>query len=310
MLPGYLDAVHAATSAVTVKHLSSRTIQQLPLPLPPLAQQHRIVERIEETFSRLDEIESTLTSLLKKLSHLRSAVLARAFRANGPLPSGWEWMTLKDVAQWGSGGTPRRTRSQYYGGDIPWAVIGDLNDGMVRVCKNSITQQGLRESSCKVVSPGTVMVAMYGASIGRLGITGTAMATNQAIAFAIPRINRSYLFYYLLSQRTWFTRAGKGAAQKNISQTIIKGWPIPVPSSEEQKRIAEGVERDISSLHVIETVLVTQLDRIQALRQSVLAEALAGRLVPQDPNDAPPSALLKRISGTRPDGAATGKARV
>lgn len=131
------------------------------------------------------------------------------------LPPGWAWMTLGEIADWSSGGTPRRTEESFYGGDIPWAVIGDLNDEIVTQCKSSITHEGLSNSNCKIIGPGTILVAMYG-SIGKLGIAGMPMATNQAIASAVPRISSRYLFYFLLAQRSQLAEAGKGATQRNI----------------------------------------------------------------------------------------------
>ncbi len=224
----------------------------------------------------------------------------------GVLPPGWTVSTLERVASWGSGGTPKRSEHRYYGGDIPWAVIGDLNDGTITECGEFITQDGLDNSSCKLVEPGTVLVAMYG-SIGKLGIAGMQMTTNQAIAFANSHLDRNYLFYYLLSQRHALTKAGKGATQLNISQTVLKPWPIPVAPFAEQGRIVAAIEEYFSRLDAASAAITAAQARIEALRRSVLAEAFAGRLVPQDPTDEPASALLERIAATqRTDPAAQG----
>ncbi len=98
------------------------------------------------------------------------------------IPSKWIWATLNDVAEWASGGTPKSGESKYYNGDIPWLIIGDLNDGLVTTSQKKITKSGLENSSAKMVSVGAILVAMYG-SIGKLGIAGIECATNQAIAF-------------------------------------------------------------------------------------------------------------------------------
>ena len=186
------------------------------------------------------------------------------------LPTGWTWTTLEKIASWGSGGTPKRSEHRYYGGNIPWAVIGDLNDGKITECGESITQEGLDNSSCKLVEPGTVLVAMYG-SIGKLGIAGMQMATNQAIAFANPHVDRNYLFYYLLSQRHALATAGKGATQRNISQTILKPWPIPVAPSAEQKRIVATIEEHFSRLDAVDTALKATRTKMDALQRSAAA---------------------------------------
>ena len=141
-------------------------------------------------------------------------------------------VTLGDVAQWGSGGTPKRSIPEYFGDGTPWLSIADLNDGIVTSAKESLTADGIANSAAKIVPPGTLLVAMYG-SIGKLGIAATEMATSQAIAFAKPRedlVDRRYLFHYLLAQRPRLQALGRGGTQMNIGQADLKAWPIPLPA--------------------------------------------------------------------------------
>lgn len=166
------------------------------------------------------------------------------------LPKGWITKTLGEVAVWGSGGTPQAGNPRYYGGEIPWAIIGDLNDGEVQQTEKTITQEGLANSSAKMVPVGALLIAMYG-SIGKMGIAKVPMATNQAIAFALPKPDQvipQYLFWYLRSQREIFLSNGKGATQQNISQTLLKAWEIPVPPLDEQRRIVETLDYHLSRL--------------------------------------------------------------
>jgi type I restriction enzyme S subunit len=183
------------------------------------------------------------------------------------LPSGWEWTTLYEVASWGSGGTPKRTVPRYYKGDVPWAVIGDLNDSVVTDTAKSISCEALDASSAKLVPKGSVLLAMYG-SIGKLGIAGRPMATNQAIAFAEPHaglLNARYLFHYLYWQRESFASAGKGATQKNISQTVLRSWPIPLPPAREQERIVAAIEEHLSRLNAAHASLASAEGRVNVL---------------------------------------------
>jgi len=154
------------------------------------------------------------------------------------LPDGWEETTLSEVGRWGSGGTPKRTNDAFYeNGTIPWVIIGDLDDSVVIETKTLITEEALAQSSAKLVPQGAVLIAMYG-SIGKLGITGRELATNQAIAFCVAHegIDTQFLFWYLMSQRLYLAGAGKGATQKNISQTVLKTWPIRIAPLLEQQR--------------------------------------------------------------------------
>lgn len=194
------------------------------------------------------------------------------------LPPQWRWATLADVADWGSGGTPKATNATYYDGDIPWAVIGDLNDGLVRTTATTISAAGLEASSAKIVEQGTVLVAMYG-SIGKLGIAGKAMATNQAIAFARPKpevVTAGFLFWWLFHQRSLLRRAGKGATQLNISQQVLKPWPIALPPLSEQRIIVSAIEAQISRLDAGIHTVALATSRLSRLRQHILDTVTGG----------------------------------
>ena len=194
----------------------------------------------------------------------------------------WREAVLQDVADWSSGGTPQAGNPAYYEGSIPWAVIGDLNDGLLISTRSTITEAGLANSAAKVVPTGTILVAMYG-SIGKLGIAGRPMATNQAIATAQPRdvIDSKFLFYYLLSQRQSLDAAGKGATQRNISQAILRPWPIRFPDNrDEQRRVVAVLEDHLSRVDAGDSSLaaarrgldVTQMAWLSAIRRGLRDE--------------------------------------
>ncbi len=179
----------------------------------------------------------------------------------------WERSTLGEIASWSSGGTPSAGTASFYGGDIPWLLIGDLNDGAVTTPSKTITGEGLANSSAKWVPQDAVLVAMYG-SIGKLGLTQFPVTTNQAIAAAVSkgRVVPKFLFYYLLSQRSSLAAAGKGATQKNIGQGTLKAWPIYFPSAlDEQRRIVELVEEQLSHLDAADAALATSKERANKL---------------------------------------------
>ena len=157
----------------------------------------------------------------------------------------WELRTLGDLGEWGSGGTPLSSTPEYYNGTIPWLIIEDLNDGVVTSSQKTITELGLKNSSAKIVEPGTLLIAMYG-SIGKLGISGIRCATNQAIAFCRHNpelVDVNFLFYYLLFSREKLLDMGKGNTQQNIGQAVLKEYEIPLPPLTEQKRIASLLAR-------------------------------------------------------------------
>lgn len=183
-----------------------------------------------------------LTFDLKKLRLEEDRLWGHQFLED--CPQTWARLPLAKLGSWGSGGTPSRGNKEYFGGNIPWLIIGDLNDGIVTRASNSITQKGLQESSATKVPIGAVLIAMYG-SIGKSGIAGIECATNQAIAHCIPNseiITSKFLFYLIRATRPKLFAQGRGLAQQNISQTILKHLMVAVPPLEEQALIVSKIE--------------------------------------------------------------------
>lgn len=157
-----------------------------------------------------------------------------------------EFFTLGDLFKISSGGTPsRREKSYYDNGDIPWIKTGDLHQVRVQQASEYITQLGLDKSSAKLFPKGTVLLAMYGATIGACSILDIEAATNQACAAFLPneKVDTNYLYYFLKSKKNDFIRDGVGGAQPNISASYLKAVDFPLPSLETQKQIAEVLEK-------------------------------------------------------------------
>lgn len=182
-------------------------------------------------------------------------------------PATWQRIPLARLGSWGSGGTPTRGNKNYYDGEIPWLVIGDLNDGVITRATNSITKEGLEQSSAVIVPVGAVFVAMYG-SIGKSGIAGFECATNQAIAHCVPDpkvISTEFLFLIIRAVKPRLFSQGRGLAQQNISQTVLKHLMISVPPLAEQKRIVAKVNELV--------LLCDQLEQLQRSRDSLRVAA-------------------------------------
>ena len=214
------------------------------------------------------------------------------------VPEGWVWTTLGEVGTWQSGGTPSRSNKTYYGGNIPWLKTGDLNDGLISYIPESITEEAVANSSAKINPTGSVLIAMYGATIGKLGILTFPATTNQACCACIEfnAIIQLYLFYFLLSQRNEFIAKGGGGAQPNISKEIIVNTFIPLPPLSEQQRIVMEIEKWFALIDQIEQGKVDLQTIIKQTKSKILDLAIHGKLVPQDPNDESAIELLKRIN--------------
>ena len=217
------------------------------------------------------------------------------------IPDSWEWVRLGEIGDWGSGATPSRTNTEYYGGDIPWLKTGDLTDGYIYDVPEYITRLALEKTSVRFNPKGSILIAMYGATIGKLGILTKAMTTNQACCACIvfPSIYNLYLFYFLLANRTTFIKKGEGGAQPNISKEKIVNTLIPLPPLAEQKRIVERIEELLPLVERYEKAW-TRLEELNKkfpldMQKAILGQAIQGKLVEQRAEEGTGQALFEFI---------------
>ncbi|RYY14724.1 MAG: hypothetical protein EON55_07820 [Alphaproteobacteria bacterium] len=213
--------------------------------------------------------------------------MAKRVTAEGPvdgpwtLPDGWRWERLDTVGRWGSGGTPNIKTPRYYGGNIPWFRSGELRDRPLADPEIKITEEGLQGSSAKLIAPGAVLIAMYGATVGKLAISTCVCATNQAVAFCIPdpeKITARYLFFYLLSIRRHLRDQAQGGAQPNISQSLLKEQIIPLPPIGKQLLIVGRIDELFAEIGNGETALARVRDDLATWRKALLKAAVTGEL--------------------------------
>ena len=197
------------------------------------------------------------------------------------IPSNWRWTRLGSVADWGSGSTPPRGNLDFYGGDIAWLKSGELNDNRALAgSEETVTQLAIKKGSFRVNKPGDVLLAMYGATIGKVAILAESAVTNQAVCGCTPfaGVFNQFLFLFLLSQREQFHSASEGGAQPNISKVKIVWTPFPLPPLAEQHRIVAKVDELMG--------LCDRLEAARANREAVrdrLAAASLARLNAPDP---------------------------
>ena len=276
-------------------NLNLNIIQNTIFPLPPLAEQKRIVATIEKFMPLIEEYGKKETELkafneqigaLTKKAILQEAVqgkLVPQIAAEGnakdlleeikkekaklikegkikkekplpeitedeipfEIPESWCWCRLGEIGDWKAGSTPSRSNPELYNGNIPWLKTGDLTDGDINEIPECISEKALESCSMRLNPIGSVLIAMYGATIGKLGILKIEATTNQACCACVPYngIYNKYLFYYLMSQKKDFTEKAEGGAQPNISREKLVVHLIPLPPLAEQKRIVNAIEK-------------------------------------------------------------------
>lgn len=286
--------INSVTYGVKMPRVGTDTMVNLLIPLPPLAEQKRIVAKIEEllplvdrysvSYEKLEQFNAKFSEDMKK-SILQYAIQGKLveqrpedgtgeelyqqiqvekqrliaekkIKKEKPLaeisedeipfdiPESWKWVKVGNIGSWSSGATPSRTNPAYYGGTIPWLKTGDLNDGFIKEIPEFITDLALEKTSVRLNPVGSVLMAMYGATIGKLGILDISATTNQACCACIPYegIHNKYLFYFLMSMRRSYIGMAEGGAQPNISKEKIVNSLIPLPPLAEQKRIVAKIE--------------------------------------------------------------------
>lgn len=258
------------------------------IPIPPIEEQQRILKEGDRWMLLVDSIDSNKEHLESIIKQAKRMILDLAIHGklvpqdpndepalellkrinpnaeitcdNGhyqnlpfEVPQNWSWTTLGKIGKWQSGSTPSRLNKDYYNGDIPWLKTGDLNDGDITHIPEYITEKALNETSVKLNPSGSVLIAMYGATIGKIGMLTYPATTNQACCACetFNGIDKEFLFFFLLSHRDEFIKMGGGGAQPNISKEKIINTYIPLPPFAEQKRIVSAVRKAFVQLDTI-----------------------------------------------------------
>ena len=297
VLPQYFQLVYMSSYVqiilttecvgATMNNLNQSVLSQILFPLPPLAEQKRVVARTKYMLSIITTLDNEQYSLHTTIKQAKAKVLDLAIHGKlvpqdpndepasellkrinpkaeitcdtpqyGKLPKGWCETLLGNIGNWQSGATPSRLRKDYYNGDIPWLKTGDLNDSVIKSIPETITRKALKETSVKLNPTGSVLIAMYGATIGKIGILALPATTNQACCACVDYMcDKMFLFYFLLANRKRFVAMGGGGAQPNISKEKITNTHIPLPPLSEQHRIVAKIEELFVHFDKIESSL-------------------------------------------------------
>ena len=260
-LPEYLFALLCKVDARDLvpdtgyPSLKCSDLANIEIPLPPLDVQQQIVDEIENKQSAINHAREIIKNLERERQYF--ACLLDGID--------YDEVKLGDVCDTTSGGTPLKSHQEYYqNGTIPWVRSGEVSQGFITSTEIKITESGLKNSSAKMLPVNSVLVAMYGATAGQVGLLKIAACSNQAICSILPndKIIPAFLYNYLRSQTKYLLSLGAGGAQPNISQQIIKNIVIPLPSIDDQKRIVAKLEAEQEIIDANKRLIDLMQDKI------------------------------------------------
>lgn len=294
------------SSSTTLPIINKSRMEKLLIPLPPLAEQERIVNRIESLFDKVDRAAELIDEARDGFEKRRAAILELAFsgeltkkwREENGVSDEWKEKSLKDICKLTSGGTPSRKNENYYNGNIPWIKTGEIRWNEIYDSEEHITEEAIVNSSAKLIPENTVLVAMYGQGLtrGRAAILKKPSTTNQAVCALIPtnEITCEFLYYYFMKNYWKFREAAKGGNQENLSGKVIGNFSIQIPSLKEQIEIVNVLKKLLDKESNVEDITYIE-ENINIIKKSILAKAFRGELGSNDLNEESSIELLKEL---------------
>ncbi|WP_104718572.1 restriction endonuclease subunit S [Helicobacter trogontum] len=277
--------------------LNADELLSIKIPLPPLEEQKAIADFLDSKCAQIDNFcekkQKLITLLNEKKQSLINECVTKGLDTNvtfkdsgveylGEIPQHWKLVRLGLILKTSSGTTPDSGNDKYYkGGQIVWINSGDLNDGFLKDSKRKITQDALDDYSVlKIFDKDSLIIAMYGATIGKTAILKVNACVNQACCVLEKSAwyNTFYLFYLFNRYKKELISMGSGGGQPNISQDIIKNLKIPLPPLKEQEQIAQFLDSKISKIDKIIEKTKKQIKLIKEYKTTLINQAVCGRI--------------------------------
>lgn len=260
---------------LTMASINTKILGETELSLPPINEQHSIASAL----TSIDNLISSLGKLIEKKKNIKQGAMQQLLTGKTRLKGftePWVYRKISEIATTSSGGTPSRSIPNYYYGDIKWFTTTELKDNYLYDSVEHITREALNNSSAKMFSANTILMAMYGATIGKLGVLKEPSTTNQACcAIKCNDIVEIFLFYILLYNRKSIIEKGCGAGQPNISQAIVNELSFLVPPCEkEQQAIATILTKMDDEI----TALEAKRAKYEAIKQGMMQQLLTGKI--------------------------------
>ena len=266
----------------TIQGLTRDYVDNLVIPLPPLAEQKRIAAVLREQMAAVDKARAAAQARLEAVQALPAAFLRQVFPQPGqPLPDGWRWVRLKEMGLFEAGGTPAKERADYWNGDIPFVTGADITDiNITRAhARAFLTKVGLYSGKTAICEVGTLLIVTR-TRVGRAGIARELMGVSQDItAFrCCPQMNAEFLCQYLHRISKQLVDNCRGATIQGLTRDYVDNLVIPLPPLAEQKRIAAVLREQMACVEQARAVAEAELEAINALPAALLRRAFSGEI--------------------------------
>lgn len=283
-----------------VPRLNLADVRRISAPVPPLPEQRRIVAKLDRLSEHSSTARDHLTRVTALATRAKQAILSQC------LSGDWPFVPLSQIANIGTGATPKKGTPRFYeGGTIPWVTSGAVNDFRIKSAEQFITPVAITETNCKVYPAGTLLMAMYGEGktrgmVARLDIDA---ATNQALAAIQIKsdapVRDEWVIWLLHSQYLKLRELASGGVQPNLNLRMVKSILVPTQPMAIQEARLKKIKNALARIDRLTEEACCASHLLDRLDERLLAKAFQGELVPQDPDDEPAEVLLKRIREAR-----------
>ena len=296
LMQEFIDAEDASTYGAKLPRADWGFIGQQRLPLPPPDEQQAIADYLDTETARIDTLVQEKEELIGLLKEARSATITEAVSRGlcpsvplkssglhflGNVPKHWKKFKVAHAFGTSSGTTPPTDEPKWYEGDVPWVQSSELRENVVFSTEKKVTVEAVQKfSALKIYPAGTLLLAMYGATIGRVGLLGVPATTNQACCALHPlgEISTQFFCWWLQAYRDELVARGYGGGQPNISATLISGMYFFAPLPEEQQAIAEYLDDETAKIDALITHTQEEIALLKELRAATIADAVLGRV--------------------------------
>lgn len=308
-LPFFIEYVVANSKGINLPRVSEKTILNTTFPLPPLSEQQRIVERIEELFAKLDEAKERLQEVANSFAVRKAAILHKAFtgeltqqwrRENGVSDESWEEKKLGEVGSWLGGGTPSTSREEYWeNGNILWITSKDMKSAVIEDTLMKVNEIGVKNSSANYIEKPALLVVMRSGILRRtfpVAMVKKPFTVNQDLKAIIPdKDDLEFLYWMLLSneQRILDTCMKNGTTVESINSNALKNLTFKCPTLSEQHEIVRLIDDLLARERKAQQATEQALASIDLMKKSILARAFRGELGTNKASEASALELLR-----------------